>query len=492
MNNDIMRNVVRRTGGEMYLGVVGSVRSGKSTFIRKFLESKVLPYIDDEELYSKVADELPQSSNGKTIMTVEPKFVPTLNTTINIDNDLSLKIRLVDCVGYVIPSAKGYLNEDGTKRQVQTPWFSDMIPFEEAAELGTKKVIEAHSNIGIVVTSDGSFSEFSREEYELVEEQIIEELKTHNKPFVIVLNTANQDQDEVNELVEYMTAKYGIQVIPVNAKEMTENEVDNILKAVLEEYDINEINLDVPEWINELDDDFSYKKEFDEILSTTTGTYRKMKEVYQIQEKLRECELFESVYTKDIDPGTGCVNIEITFKEDLYKNVLEEIIGEKIDDKANFIKILMEFKKSKIVNDRFGDCLDKLDENGYVITKPGINDMELANPEVIKQGGRHGIKLKAVAPAILMVKLNVESSFEPIIGSAASSEQMINYMLEDYQTNPDKLWNSEFFGRKLCEVINDGVKAKIDNVNVDVLTKYKNSMEKVVNNKRGSIIAIVI
>ena len=492
MNNDIMRNVVRRTNGEMYLGVVGSVRSGKSTFIRKFIENKVLPFIDDDEIYAKISDELPQSSSGKTIMTVEPKFVPTLNTTININDDLSMKIRLVDCVGYVIPSSKGYLNEDGTKRQVQTPWFSETIPFEEAAEIGTKKVIESHSNIGIVLTSDGSFSEFTRDEYEYVEMQIVEELKLLNKPFVIVLNTLYPISEETINLANELENRYNVKVIPVNVKEMTNEDVDLILKSSLEEFDISEINLNVPEWINELDDEFSYKQQFDEILNSTTGTYRKMKDVFTIEQSLRSCDLFDSVYASEIDPGSGIVNIDINFKENLYQSVLEEIIGEKIDDKSNFLKILLDFKKSKVVNDRFGDCLNKLDEDGFVITKPTINDMELASPEVIKQGGRHGIKLKAIAPAILMVKLNVESSFEPIIGSAASSSQLINYMLEDYQTNPEKVWNSEFFGRKLCEVINDGVKSKIDNVNQEVLRKYKLSMEKVVNNKRGSIIAIVI
>lgn len=492
MNNDIMRNVVRRTGGEMYLGVVGSVRSGKSTFIRKFVETKILPFIKDEEVYAKISDELPQSSSGKTIMTVEPKFVPTLNTTIDINDDLSMKVRLVDCVGYVIPSSKGYLNEDGTKRQVQTPWFSETIPFEEAAAVGTKKVIDSHSNIGIVLTSDGSFSEFTREEYEFVEIQIVEELKTLEKPFVIVLNSIHPNDEETIELANELEERYSVKVLPINVKEMTNEDIDLILKASLEEFDISEINLNVPDWINELDDNFVYKKQFDEILSKTTGTYRKMKDVFAIQNCLRECDLFENVYANEVDPGTGIVNIDIDFKEDLFQDVIEEIIGEKIDDKGAFLKILIDFKKSKAVNDRFGDCLNKLDEDGFVITKPSINDLELESPEVIKQGSRHGIKLKAIAPAILMVKLNVESSFEPIIGSAASSSQLINYMLEDYQSNPDKVWNSEFFGRKLCEVINDGVKTKIDNVNQEVLKKYKNSMEKVVNNKRGSIIAIVI
>ena len=492
MNNDIMRNVVRRTGGEMYLGVVGSVRSGKSTFIRKFIELKVLPYLHDEETYSKVADELPQSSSGKTIMTVEPKFVPTLNTNIDIDDNLSMKVRLVDCVGYIIPSANGYLNEDGTKRQVQTPWFNETIPFEEAAEIGTKKVIESHTNIGIVLTSDGSFSEFTREEYEKVEEQIIEELKLLNKPFVIVLNTIHPDSEETKKLVNEMCAKYDISVIPANVKELNNESVDKILKAALEEFDINEISLNVPEWINELNDDLVYKQTFDDILSSTTGTYRKMKDVYIIQNTLKTCELFEKVYVSEIDSGTGCVQIDITLKDDLYNLVLEEIIGEKVENKTEFIKTIVELKQSKTINDRFGNSLEQLDTDGFVITKPTVNDLELSSPEVIKQGGRHGIKLKAVAPAVLMMKINVESSFEPIIGSAESSSQMINYMIEDYQKDPDKLWNSEFFGRKLCDVINDGIKGKICNVKPEILVKFKNSMEKVVNNGKGNLIAIIL
>lgn len=492
MNNDIMRNVGRRTGGEMYLGVVGSVRSGKSTFIRKFVELKVLPYLHDEETYSKVCDELPQSSSGKTIMTVEPKFVPTLSTNIEIEDNLSMKIRLVDCVGYVIPSANGYLNEDGTKRLVQTPWYNETIPFEEAAELGTKKVIEAHTNIGIVLTSDGSFSEFSREEYEEVEEKLVEELKLLNKPFVIVLNTLYPNSEETNALVNELIAKYDINVIAVNVKEMDNESADKVLKAALEEFDINEINLNVPDWINELNDDLIYKQTFDDVLSTTTGTYRKMKDVYTIQNTLQACELFENVVVSEIDPGSGCVQIDITFKNNLYNLVLEEIIGEKVDNKKEFIKTIVSLKQSKTINDRFGDCLEQLDSEGYVITKPTVNDLELSEPEVIKQGTKHGVKLKAVAPAVLMVKLNVESSFEPIIGSADGASQMINYMIEDYKLDPEKLWNSEFFGRKLSDVINDGIKAKISNVKPEILLKFKNSMEKVVNNRRGNLVAIII
>lgn len=492
MSNDIIRSVGQRTGGEIYIGVVGSVRSGKSTFIRRFIELKVLPFVKDEQVYAKIADELPQSAEGKTIMTVEPKFVPSVPTTIDIDDDLSIKVRLVDCVGYVIDSARGYLNEDGSERLIQTPWYTDTIPFVEAASIGTRKVIESHSNIGIVLTSDGSFGEFSREEYEKVEIQIIEELKELNKPFVVILNTIKPSAIETITLAETLAEKYGVSVIPIDVKNMENNDIDSFMKSALNEFDISEININVPSWINILDDEITYKREFNEIVSKTTGIYRKMKDVFTIQEALKECELFDNVEVSSIDPGTGYVDVDIVFKEDLFKKVIEEILGESIEDKTNLIGLLQKYKQAKKVYEKVGSCFKKLDEIGYDIAIPTINEMELDTPEVIKQSGRHGIKLKANAPAILMVKLNVESTFEPIIGSAEQSQELINHMLEDYQNDPEKLWNSEFFGRKLSEVINDGVKAKIYGVNENVLIKFKVSMEKVVNHKKGGIIAIVI
>lgn len=492
MSNNILRDVVFRTKGEVYIGVVGSVRSGKSSFIRKFVEKKVLPLVKDQFTYEKIQDELPQSGDGKTIMTVEPKFIPSNTVKITIDNDISFQVRLVDCVGHVIPTAKGYLNEDGTTRLVQTPWFSDAIPFEDAAKLGTDKVIESHSNIGIVMSSDGSFGEFSREEYEKVEEQVIEELKSHNKPFILVINTTKVDAPETKELVKQLEEKYGISVIALDVLKMEDVDIDQLLKTAINEFDISELNLEVPNWVNSLDDDISYKKQFNDLVNQTTGTFRKMKDVFQIQENLKESELFSDVVVSNIDSGTGVVDIDISCSDETYNQVLEEIIGEPITDKTNLIVTLQELKKAKHVYEMVGSSMEKVEQLGYGISMPQTENMELSTPELLREGSRYGIKIKANASMLQLVKINVESTFEPIIGSKEQAEELLNHMIDDYQNEPTKLWNSEIFGRKLCDVITDGVKAKMNSVPDQVLEKFQTTMEKIVNHGKGGLIAIVL
>ena len=440
MNEDIIQEVAKRTKGEIYLGVVGAVRSGKSTFIRRFMEQKVLPLISDQSLYSKIQDELPQSADGKTIMTVEPKFIPSNNIKITVGDDVNFFVRLVDCVGYVIPSAKGYQNEDGSSRTIKTPWSVDEMPFEEAACLGTKKVIDTHSNIGVVVTSDGSFGEFTRDEYEEIEERIIEELKNANKPFVVVLNTAYPNNEKT-----------------INLKE-----------------------------------DVAFKERFNSELSLTTGNYRKMKDIFSIQEAFKNTGLFESVEITDIFPGTGIVNIDLTCSEEVYNEVVEEILGGKIEDKATFIETIQDMRIAKETYNKVGNALKATNECGYGISIPKVADMVLSTPELIKQGNRYGIKIKATAPAIHLVQVEVESSFEPIIGSIEQSQALIDHMLADYEENPEKVWNSEIFGRKLCDVISDGIRAKINAVPDIVQCKYKESLSKVVNNGRGGVISIIL
>lgn len=492
MSNSVLRDVATRTSGEVYIGVVGSVRSGKSTFIRKFIETKVLPLVTDKFVYEKIQDELPQSSEGKTIMTVEPKFIPSNIVKVTLDGDISFQVRLVDCVGHVIPSAKGYLNEDGTARLVQTPWFSEGIPFEDAAKLGTEKVIEAHSNIGIVMSSDGSFGEFTRPEYEKVEEIVIEDLKRQNKPFVLVINTVKPTTPETAILVEELKEKYGVSVIAVDALNMTEQDIDNILKVAMDEFDISELKLDVPSWLNKLDDDVSYKQRFNELLSTTTGSFRKMKDVFNIQSCFKDSDLFENVSVSDIDCGTGVVNIELSCSDDVYNDVVFELLGEKITDKSAFIESLQNYKKARSVYNKVGGAIEKVEQLGYDIAMPKSNEITLEKPELLKEGSRYGIKIKANAPMIQMVKINVTSTFEPIIGSKEQAEELINHMVDNYENEPDKLWNSEIFGRKLCDVINDGVRSKVASIPDAVLEKYKNSMEKVVNYGKGGVIAIVL
>lgn len=491
MSENIIREVVTRTKGEMYLGIVGPVRTGKSTFIRKFMELKVLPYITDEEVYHKVVDELPQSGEGKTIMTVEPKFVPSNQMTISIEENLNLSVRLVDCVGYVIPNAKGYLNDDGTNRLVQTPWFSEPIPFDDAAGIGTRKVIESHSNIGILLSSDGSFGEFNRDDYEKVEESMVNELKQTNKPFVLVINSTKPNTDETKQLVIDLKTKYEVSVIALDVKNLSTADVDNVLKEALSEFDISELNLGVPSWVNELDDDISFKHEFSKVISETTGNYRKMKDVFEIQQALDSCELFKKVDISNIDAGNGIVDIDLSINDEIYNQIVDEILGTSIEDKGALILTLQKFRTAKKVYDKVGN-LDKVYQVGYDITVPTVDDMKLEEPELSKQGSRYGIKLKASASALLITKVNVESTFEPIIGSIEQATTLVEHMKENYQTNPSEIWNSEIFGRKLGDVINDGIKLKVSQVPEVVLDKYSKSIAKVINNGKGGVIAIIL
>lgn len=492
MSDNIIRDVITRTSGELFLGVVGSVRSGKSTFIRKFMELKVLPYIHDKEIYKKVLDELPQSSEGRTIMTVEPKFIPSDQMKVTVEHDISFNARLVDCVGYVIPSANGYLNEDGSSRMVQTPWFSEDIPFNEASTIGTKKVIESHSNIGIVLTSDGSFGEFKRYEYEAVEEKIINELKELNKPFIIVVNTNKPNDESTLSLVNELKVKYDNTCVAVDVKNMTENDVDKILKEVLNEFDISELKLNVPNYIDVLDDEINYKKKFNELINNTTASYRKLKDVFKIQDDLKLSDLFENVEVSNIDASTGLVEINITCSEELFKSLIEEVIGETIDNKGNFMMLLQKYKKAVNVYERLGNSFDVVNDRGYDISIPKIEEMRLDKPELIKQGTRYGIKIKANAPAICLTLVNIESTFEPIIGSMGQAEALINHMLEKSENNVIELWNSEIFGRKLCDVIKDGIYSKTNSLNDEILLKFKEGLEKVINKGNGGVIAVVI
>ncbi|HHX00932.1 MAG TPA: stage IV sporulation protein A [Acholeplasmataceae bacterium] len=491
MSDSIIRNVVYRTNGEMYIGVVGSVRSGKSLFIRKFIENKVLPYVG-EELKDNIIDDLPQSAEGRTIMTVEPKFVPANPANITIDKDLKLSVRLVDCVGYIIPSAKGYKNEDDTPRLVRTPWFSENIPFEEAASIGTKKVIENHSHIGILMTSDGSFGEFSRADYEAVEEELVDELISLDKPFVIVLNTNQVNSEQTRKLVEDLTEKYQVSVVAVDVYNLTSADIDRILKEALNEFDISKLDIKVPNWLTVLDDSHSAKSEFNEVLSDVTGEFRKFKHVNLIREKLAECELFESVEITNLDSGSGEVVIEIGLSDELYNGIVEEIIGDAINDRGKFISLLQDATIAQREYGNYRSALEAVKTTGYGIAIPQVENMVLETPEVIKQGGRYGIRLRAQAPSIHMIKVNVESSFEPIIGSEEQSKKLLEKLTNDFEENPNEIWNSEIFGRKLSEVVNDGVKAKIYMLPENIQYKVKESLEKIVNKGRGGIIAIIL
>lgn len=491
MSENIIKEVITRTKGEIYLGVVGPVRSGKSSFIRKFMEVKVLPYIKEDDTYHKVLDELPQSGEGKTIMTVEPKFVPSNNMTITIEDNVNLNIRLVDCVGYVIDSSKGFLNDDGSTRLVQTPWFSEPIPFNDAAGLGTKKVIEAHSNIGILLSSDGSFGDFTRDEYAKIEERMVEELKSLNKPFVLIINTNKPNAEETKNLVNELSNKYNVTVLPINVLDLTNNDVDLILKSALNEFDISELNLEVPSWVDQLDGNIPFKQEFDSIINDVTGNYRKMKDAFIIQDKLLECGLFDSVDIMNVDSGSGVVDINIKVKDGIYTEIIEDILGVTLEDKGVLIEILQKLKKAEEIYNKIGN-LEKVYQVGYDVVIPPISEIKLEEPTLSKQSNRYGILINAKAEALLITKVDVESSFDPIIGNMEQAQILVDHMKEDYENNPEKLWNSEIFGRKLCDVISDGIRIKVNQVPNKILEKYSDGITKIINQNKGGVIAIVL
>lgn len=489
--NSYMKDIVNRTNGELYIGVVGSVRSGKSTFIRKFMEMKVLPFVLDDNK-NKIIDELPQSAQGKGIMTVEPKFVPSNPASISINDEIKLEVRLVDCVGFVISNAKGYINDDGTYKLVKTPWFNDDIPFKDAASIGTKKVMENHSHIGLVFTSDGSFGEFNREDYANVEDELVEEMKKQDKPFVIIINTKEPNSDQTKQLINNLESKYNVKTLGIDVLNLTDNDIDRIIKESLNEFNINKIDINVPNWLSNLADSNEYKINFTNKINEVTGKYRKFKDVMNIKSRLDDFDMFERVTIDSLDSGSGNVEITIEMKEELFDDILRSIVGPSIDDRGEFIKYLSEASIAKTEYEKYKYAIESVKTSGYGIALPNIDELILEEPSIIKQGNRYGIKLNAKAPSIHMIKVDVESTFEPIIGSVEQSNSLLESLNDKNKEDKNSIWDSLVFGRKISEVVNDGIKAKLYSVKEDTTIKLRECLEKMINKGKGGIITILL
>lgn len=484
---EVIKSIAERTGGDIYLGVVGAVRTGKSTFIKKFMESLVIPNIIDENERRRAMDELPQSAGGKTIMTTEPKFVPATATKIQIE-DFSAKIRMIDCVGYVIKAAKGYEDDNGP-RYVMTPWYSDPIPFVEAAEIGTEKVIKEHSTIGIVVTTDGSFGDIPRSEYISAEELVVEELKSIGKPFIVILNSVHPMLPETENLANSLRNSYGVPVIPISVENMQEREMYGILKEALYEFPIEEVRVNMPEWIAILNSDHYLKKQYIEKIKESVIEVDRLKDIDKITTHFGDCEYIEKAYISSVDPAIGEVTIQLDAPAGLYNKVLNDIIGMDITSKANLLSIFQEFNVAKREYDQIKDALKMVKQTGYGIASPSLSDMKLENPEIFKQGSRYGVKLKARAPSIHMIKVEVESTFEPIMGSEMQSKELINYLTRDDNTD---IWKSEIFGRSLDLIVQEGIQAKLSMMPESVRYKLGVTLTKVINKGANNMIAIVL
>ena len=487
---EIIKNIAKRSGGDIYLGVVGAVRTGKSTFIKRMVETLIVPNIENEYEKKRALDEIPQSAAGKTIMTTEPKFVPNNTAKIKID-DVTCNIKLIDCVGYMIDKAIGATDENGP-RMVKTPWYNEEIPFTEAAEIGTEKVIKEHSTIGIVITTDGSIGDFKREDYIDSETRVINELKSIGKPFIVILNSTHPTLPETEKLAKDLEYEHNIPVLPISIETMNEKDMYNILREALYEFPVLEVRINMPEWISILNPDNKIKKSYIESIKESIIEIDKIKDVEKITNKLLENEYIEKCYLSEIDTSTGIITVNITAPEELYNKTLKEIINIDIKNKADLLYLFQEFNTAKKEYDQIKYALNMVKQTGYGIATPSLDDMKLDKPEIIKQGPRYGVKLKAVAPSIHMIKVDVESTFEPIIGSEIQCKELIDYLMKDHDKNQNEIWKSEIFGRSLDTIVQEGIQSKINLMPDNIRFKLQNTLTRVVNKGSNNVITIVI
>lgn len=488
---EIIESISKRGNGQIYLGVVGACRTGKSTFIKKVIENLVVPNIEDEYEKKKCLDEIPQSSNGKQIMTTEPKFVPSQGATIKID-DFTTNIKLIDCVGFVIDNSIGYEDNEGNPRLVNTPWYSEAIPFIEAAEIGTEKVIKDHSTIGIVITSDGSFNDFRRSDYLDAEEKVINELKTLNKPFIVILNSANPNSDVTMKIKSEIEEKYEVEVIPMNVENMGKTEINEILRKAVDEFPVVDVNVMLPEWIHVLSNKHEIKSHYLTKIRESVVNVRKIKDVNNIIDYYQDSPYIKKAYISNVDVGSGIVSLNLESDESLYDETLKGILGESDISKATILKILSEYHESREETHSLKDAINMTYKTGYGIVYPSLKDMKLERPEVIKQGSRYGVRLNAKATSIHMMKVDVESTFEPIIGSEVQSKELIDYIMKDYKNDPTSIWKSEIFGRSLDTIVKEGIQAKLSMMKDNTRYKLTNTVTKIVNKGSDKLIAIVI
>lgn len=488
--HEIIKNIATRSGGDIYLGVVGAVRTGKSTFIKKMVETLIVPNIENEYERKRALDEIPQSAAGKTIMTTEPKFVPNNAANIKID-DFTCNIRLIDCVGYMIDKANGANDENGP-RMVKTPWYTEEIPFIEAAEIGTEKVIKDHSTIGIVITTDGSIGDFERNDYLEAETRVIEELKSIGKPFIVILNSTHPTLPETERLADKLKEQYQVPVLPISVEAMNEKDMYNILKEALYEFPVLEVKINMPEWIAILNPDHPVKKSYIDSIKESVIEIDKLKDIDKIINHFLSNEMIEKSYISDVDSSTGIITVNLIAPADLYNKTLTDIIKIDVKNKADLLALFQEFNTAKKEYDQIKYALKMVKQTGYGVATPAIEDMKLDKPEIIKQGPRYGVKLKAVASSIHMIKVDVESTFEPIIGSEVQSKELIDYIMKDHDKNPNEIWKSEIFGRSLDSIVQEGIQSKINMMPDNIRFKLQTTLSKVVNKGSNNMITIVI
>ncbi|WAH39626.1 stage IV sporulation protein A [Alicyclobacillus fastidiosus] len=488
---DVFKDIAERTGGDIYLGVVGPVRTGKSTFIKKFMELIVLPNIKDESERVRATDELPQSAAGRTIMTTEPKFIPNQAVEVGVAEGLDVNIRIVDCVGYAVQGARGYEDETGP-RMVTTPWFDEPVAFQEAAEIGTRKVIADHSTIGVVVTTDGSVAEIPREGYVDAEERVVEELKELGKPFVIIVNSVNPEHPRAQDLRDELMTKYDVPVIALSCATVTTHEINYVLREALYEFPVKEVNVNLPNWVMVLDDEHWLRQEFHNSVRDTIQDIRRIRDIDRIVAQFSDYEFVSNAGLSHMDMGQGIAVIDLDAPDELYDRVLTEVVGVQITGRDQLLRMMKEFTYAKHEYDKVSEALRMVKLTGYGIAPPALEEMTLDEPELIKQGSRFGVRLKATAPSIHMIRVDVESEFAPIVGTEKQSEELVRYLMQDFEKDPLKIWESDIFGKSLAAIVREGISAKLSLMPENAQFKLKETLQRIINEGSGGLIAIIL
>ncbi len=488
---NIYSDIAKRSGGDVYLGVVGPVRTGKSTFIKNFMNLMVIPNIENDHKRERAMDELPQSAGGRMIMTTEPKFIPNEAVEVRLDDNTTFRMRLIDCVGYIVDSALGYIENDNP-RMVMTPWSQNPMPFAEAAEIGTKKVICEHSTVGIVVTTDGTITDIDKEDYFSAEEQVVNQLKALGKPFIIILNTLNPYSDNVCEHKKFLEEKYGACVLPMNCMELCMEDINSIMENLLLAFPVTEIGITLPGWADALEGGHWLKCELQKFVTENICTALKLSDAKKVVTAFCDNEYVTEARIDAVNMVDGTVSINLRLPDSLYYKNLNEMTGFEIINEEGLMNLLKELAMVKNQYDKVAFALDEVNRKGYGIVSPSIDELTLEEPEIVKQGSRFGVRLKASAPSIHMIRADIETEVSPIVGTEKQSEELVHYLLNEFETDPKKIWQSNIFGKSLHELVNEGLHNKLYRMPDDAQMKLQETLQKIINEGSGGLICIIL
>ena len=486
----LYRDIAGRCDGDIYLGVVGPVRTGKSTFIKRFMELLVLPNMIGGNR-ERAIDELPQSGAGRTIMTTQPKFIPNEAVEIELRDSAVARVRLVDCVGYLIPGVLG-LNEGDESRMVRTPWFDHDIPFEDAAEIGTRKVIQEHSTIGVVITTDGSVVDMPRSAYKEAEERVVRELKALGKPFAVVLNSKLPDGADALKLKDELREKYAVPVLSTDVENMTIENVNALMESVLFEFPLREIRIHAPSWLTSLSDDHWLGKSIFGAVRGCADKLRRVRDTDVLKDALSENEFTEDVLPGEINLNEGTLEYRLTMKDGLFYRILGEASGQEIDGEEHLFELMKQLVRAKREYDRVSAALDSVRETGYGMVSPDMSEMTLSEPEIVRQGGRFGVRLRASAPSLHMIRVDIQTEVSPIVGTEKQSEKLVNHLLSEVESNPTGIWDTEIFGKSLNDLVRESMSSKLTRMPEDVRAKIQESLKKIINEGSGGMICILL